>query len=311
MKVFIGSSQESLSFAERIALMIEEAGHVPILWNSVGLFTPNHYTFESLEKICRDVGGAIFVFNEDDKIWYREGIVSSVRDNVLIEYGLFCGHLSRNNVCFCRVNEAKLASDISGVTYINLNQMQRAQMEIKSWLTTVAEREISPKTDFKVMSFLDAFYYAVGTKSYIQDLRIFSVVTYRVAPIFKAKANLKIENASVFLKSYGLNSSFYDDSLKRKADLSIEIWEEMKNSKHISNLEIIRYDFQPNDGFYIIDDSVLIYANIFVDSINNKISFDDSVLLVENRTKEGKMLINCFINKFESFKMPYKTLNNT
>jgi hypothetical protein len=43
-----------------------------------------------------------------------------------------------------------------------------------------------------------------------------------------------------------------------------------------------------------------------VNSISKKIDFSDSVLLVENKTKDSQMLINNFIKKIDSFKEPYK-----
>ena len=304
MRVFIGSSKESLSWAEKVALAIETAGHCPLLWNNVGLFTPGRYTLESLEKICENVDAAIFVFNEDDKIWYRDELTHSVRDNVLFEYGLFCGYLSRDNVCFCLVGSARIASDLSGLSYVNLNQnqSQRAQLEIKTWLSKISDHKVQKESIFKVMNFLDAFYYAIGSATYLENIKIFSLSTFRVAPIFLAKYDLKISEATIMLKNYVVNGSFYDESLSRRTDTAIEMWNSMRNKGNIKNLNIYKYDYQPSDGYYIINDSILIYANLFVDTVKDKIYFDDYVFLVENKTEDGSKLINMFIDKFDKFK---------
>ncbi|MCL2082569.1 MAG: nucleotide-binding protein [Oscillospiraceae bacterium] len=141
MNIFIGGSKESLSLATEIAITIEEHGHIPRLWNEYGLFSAGSYTLESLESICNDVDAAIFVFSEDDKTLYREALTQSVRDNTLIEYGLFIGRLSRERVVFCRKGVAKIATDLLGVTHIDYDMPIRANAEIKKWLDLLSNKK--------------------------------------------------------------------------------------------------------------------------------------------------------------------------
>jgi len=59
------------------------------------MFTASQYTLESLLKIVHDFDGAVFVLAPDDAIKNEETSESeiefTVRDNVLIEAGLFWG----------------------------------------------------------------------------------------------------------------------------------------------------------------------------------------------------------------------------
>lgn len=139
MKVFIGSSKESLEKAEDIAAFISEKGHTPIIWNKA--FKAGEYTFERLDDIAQSVDAAIFIFSQDDAIWYSENdVIMSVRDNVLIEYGLFCGALGRRNVAIAFNGKPKIASDLYGITYIDINKMAQAIPKIREWLNGCREK---------------------------------------------------------------------------------------------------------------------------------------------------------------------------
>ena len=137
MKIFIGSSSEALEDARFVASIIEDTNCTPKLWNESDMFIAGNYTLENLENIAQEVEAAIFIMSEDDKQWHGNSISSVVRDNVVFELGLFTGHLSQRNVCFCCKGNPKIASDLYGVTYINLDKRYRATDQIKSWLKTL------------------------------------------------------------------------------------------------------------------------------------------------------------------------------
>lgn len=125
----------------QVAAIIEEQGHEPLRWDKPGLFIAGKYTLETLENIAKKVDAALFIFSEDDKLWYRnKDIVGSVRDNVLIEYGLFCGNISRMKACICCVNNPQIASDLNGITYINLTHKARAEIDIIEWLKSLTHQ---------------------------------------------------------------------------------------------------------------------------------------------------------------------------
>ena len=86
MRVFLASSRESLGHLREISSWIEGEGHEPLPWDSPSSFLPG----EKLIEISKKVEAAAFIFAEDDKVWYRMDALLQPRDNVLIEFGIFC-----------------------------------------------------------------------------------------------------------------------------------------------------------------------------------------------------------------------------
>jgi hypothetical protein len=147
MEVFIGSSRESLPTVREIEAWVVEAGHEPLAWDKPGLFMPGDHAFETLIGISRRVGAAILVFSPDDALWYRGDIVLQPRDNVLIEYGLLAGALGRKKAIICRDGEARSASDVAGLTYIDVRKERRprARVELMIWAQRLESTPIDPE----------------------------------------------------------------------------------------------------------------------------------------------------------------------
>ena len=83
-------------------------------------------------------------FDEDDKIWYRDGIEGTVRDNVIFEYGLFMGKLGKQKVVIANKKKPKLATDLKGITYIDANKGEaEVKLQLKEWLIHKIERSKS------------------------------------------------------------------------------------------------------------------------------------------------------------------------
>jgi Predicted nucleotide-binding protein containing TIR-like domain len=140
VKVFIGSSSESLDHMSEIAMWLEEEKVEPVPWNLPTLFLPGENTFLKLIEISRSVDGAIFVFAEDDMVWYRADTVAQPRDNVLLEYGLFVGALGPKRAIICRRGRPKAASDLHGINWIDSSpgSIQRAKVQLRAWAQQVA-----------------------------------------------------------------------------------------------------------------------------------------------------------------------------
>lgn len=141
MDIFIGSSVESIKDMENIGYTLEQLGrNIKVLtWNQKGegLFAPGMNTIDSLIKITRRVQAGIFIFGEDDKEWGENAMDknATVRDNVLFEYGLFCGALGKSKVCIVRKGKPKIASDLNGVTYINGDEGELTiKRSLQDWL---------------------------------------------------------------------------------------------------------------------------------------------------------------------------------
>lgn len=143
MEVFLGSSSEAKDFMEEIALKVQELGHDTLMWTDTGkgIFVPGTNTIDALIEITKRVEAAIFIFNADDKKWNENSSLeetSTVRDNVLLEYGLFVGALGKSKVCFVCKNHPEVASDLKGVTYIDGNQKPLIiKNKLKDWINAM------------------------------------------------------------------------------------------------------------------------------------------------------------------------------
>lgn len=117
-KIFIGSSSENLDAVFAIQENLEGHGFSPTPWTQ-GVFGLSDTTIESLIKALSDNDYAVFVLNPDDITKLRDKTVSTVRDNVIFELGLFIGALGRKS-CFMVVpNNAEnlhLPTDLLGIT---------------------------------------------------------------------------------------------------------------------------------------------------------------------------------------------------
>ena len=146
MKVFLGSSTESLPVLREIASWIEEAQHEPLTWDVPTLFLPGDNTFSKLIEISKKVDAAVLVFGEDDHVWYRTDGAMQPRDNVLIEYGLFAGALGQSRVAICKDGSPREPSDLRGVTTVDVSQGKRnaARMKLLAWLQSMQAQKEDP-----------------------------------------------------------------------------------------------------------------------------------------------------------------------
>lgn len=139
-EIFFGSSREAEDTMEEIAALVSSLGCDTLTWNSPNgeVFVAGISVLDNLIQIAERVDGAIFIFNDDDKVWCRDEVHGSVRDNVLFEYGLFMGKLDKQRVIFASKNKPKLASDLSGVVYIDANKKEAERRQaLKQWLRKI------------------------------------------------------------------------------------------------------------------------------------------------------------------------------
>lgn len=115
-RVFIGSSVEGLNVAYAIQ---QNLGHdaESTVWDQ-GVFELSQTSLESLTEVLGKVDFGVFVFSPDDITNMRGQSVPSVRDNVLFEFGLFVGKLSRQRVFFIipEGEDVKMPTDMLGIT---------------------------------------------------------------------------------------------------------------------------------------------------------------------------------------------------
>ncbi|TXK84076.1 TIR domain-containing protein [Paenibacillus sp. N3.4] len=97
-KLFIGSSAESIDVAEALQANLHYSFDVTV-WSQL-LFPPSNTTLAPLIKQAKTSDFAVFVFQPDDLTLLRDLVVSTVRDNVILELGLFIGQLGLERTYF-------------------------------------------------------------------------------------------------------------------------------------------------------------------------------------------------------------------
>lgn len=148
MKIFIGSSKESEDIMTDIGSILENMHEDPVCWNEA--FIAGEDTFESLVEISKSVDAAIFIFKADDKTWFRNKEINTVRDNVLLEYGLFTGSLGRDKVIFVCSGNPDIASDLKGITNLNFDNCKNTlKKEIKKWLNKIKNQKKSNCNEYR------------------------------------------------------------------------------------------------------------------------------------------------------------------
>jgi predicted nucleotide-binding protein len=86
------------------------------LWTNQ-LFLPGQYPLEALEQQLRRNSFAVLVASPDDTVIKRNVQSPAMRDNLLLEFGLFAGALGRRHVFFVCPDQPRvdLPSDLFGV----------------------------------------------------------------------------------------------------------------------------------------------------------------------------------------------------
>lgn len=121
-RIFIGSSSEGLSVAERIKEFFEPE-YECYIWND-GVFKYNEGFLETLVKSASlfDFGFMVFAADDMSRIRHRE--YTTTRDNVLFEYGLFLGRVGLDRAFVLIEDGVKIPSDLHGVTMLSYKTVE-------------------------------------------------------------------------------------------------------------------------------------------------------------------------------------------
>jgi len=113
-RIFIGSSKEGLEVAEFVKQYLSDFSEC-FLWTD-DIFKYNKSFFDTLlqESCLFDFG--ILIATKDDFLESREQLFETPRDNVVFEFGLFLGRLGPNRSFILQEKEAKLPSDLLGIS---------------------------------------------------------------------------------------------------------------------------------------------------------------------------------------------------
>jgi hypothetical protein len=114
--VFIGSSTKGEPIARAVEKNLEFRAET-LLWQH--MFPQGKATLESLVHAADGIDFAVLVLTPDDLTESKGEVMSSPRDNVLFELGLFMGRLGRERTfaVYSRDEKLKLPTDLSGITW--------------------------------------------------------------------------------------------------------------------------------------------------------------------------------------------------
>lgn len=125
-QIFIASSVEGIDIAYAVQELLEYNAECTV-WDQ-GVFEPSSYTMPSLIDMLSVSNYGIFVFSIDDTIRIRGKEEGAVRDNVILELGLFIGAIGQQN-CFIIIPNSKesihLPTDLAGITLLKYNAKRK------------------------------------------------------------------------------------------------------------------------------------------------------------------------------------------
>lgn len=117
VRIFIGSSVEGQDVALNLQDELERrVGCEVDLWQHV--FEPSGYALDSLLAVAAKVDFAVLVASPDDVTASRDMATPSVRDNIVLEFGIFAGALGRERTYLLATGDRtlKLPTDLMGLT---------------------------------------------------------------------------------------------------------------------------------------------------------------------------------------------------
>jgi hypothetical protein len=112
--LFLGSSTEGRDVARN--LQAELGGVCEVVRWDQNVFEPSGYTLDSLLETAANVDFAVLVATPDDTTVSRGEAKASVRDNIVLEFGLFAGALGRQRTYLLATGDLKLPTDVLGLT---------------------------------------------------------------------------------------------------------------------------------------------------------------------------------------------------
>jgi hypothetical protein len=116
-KIFVASSREAKHLAEAVQQNLEDYADVTV-WDQDAI-EPTENVIDGLIRNCRQSQFGVFVISPDDQAMIRNQEVDIVRDNVILELGMFMGRAGKERSFLIRPNspsKVHLPSDLDGLT---------------------------------------------------------------------------------------------------------------------------------------------------------------------------------------------------
>ncbi|GAA4790140.1 nucleotide-binding protein [Lysobacter hankyongensis] len=127
VKVFIASSVEGLSLAQRVQDGLTQVGIESVVWTEA--FPAGKTVLGALDEILTACTASVMVLTADDAVIARGQDRRVPRDNLVYELGLFHGRNGRNRTFVLAPASVTLPSDLSGMVYLRMDP-ERAEAAI-------------------------------------------------------------------------------------------------------------------------------------------------------------------------------------
>ena len=147
-KLFIGSSREGLSIAQKLKITIDKACGDWIethIWKDGNIFSLNKNALDSLVKASRRFDYGVLVATKDDLVKSRRIKQAAPRDNVMLETGMFLGSLGLTRAFLLVEEKNKLPTDYNGVTvpYFNRKTTRSLKEALDKIIKAIQQTKVS------------------------------------------------------------------------------------------------------------------------------------------------------------------------
>lgn len=148
----------------------------------------------------------------------------------------------------------------------------------------------------------DAIVTACNTHPNVKHIRIFAVSSSLIQPILRS-IGTKVDKCTILLYSIP-NSSIDSASSEVKHEMNIESvvrdWKHFRDDGFIRELFIWRYNFFPTEYYLVFDDRNIIVGHYLINE-NRAAKCDvQEPFTANDNSPEGKLLINKYINVFDT-----------
>lgn len=239
--IFIASSTEANPVAEAVHIKLEDELKVRP-W--VNAFDLSSITITTLIGKTKEADYAVFVFHPDDRVIIRENEYSSVRDNVVLELGMFIGALGLEK-CFVLVPDSakqkfRLPTDLAGVTVSSYDDKDPEVIDAVTGSCAKIKQ---------VVRKLEAEKTRTETTSEAENLK--SVLHDSQSQIWSMNHDLQRlqEQSAVFLEA--IKHQFFSIA-KPATPAEIKHWEEGAKESHLKEIKVESYNT------YFVDKDVII-----------------------------------------------------
>ena len=136
-RLFIGSSAEGRVVAHNLQAVLEEREICEVTVWDQGVFEPGGYALNLLLDVAARSDYAVLVASPDDVTTSRGTTVTSARDNIILEFGLFAGVLGLNRTyLLATAGDVKLPTDALGL--MRLTYSKRPDGTVRSAVNAAA-----------------------------------------------------------------------------------------------------------------------------------------------------------------------------